>query len=715
MYGSKCKYKHDANASENTQGWRHTKPCKYYQSSKGCSKGASCTFLHEDRDAKKNASFINEPTKLPERKIESVGELAFRKWRYMVPQASGVRSRPLDLKELSEFFKTALHLMSSDEPDIKYKIIISLATEGGLARVAELTAMPLGGLAFEEQVSCFEQIILPFCSLLTHKHAMSSLLLENAVGTVYNFLFGPSGQRAISFFQSLARLLHDMSDHVGLTRDLLLTSLSSVLAVLAEVLDRNQTACINLELHRIIDVFFACIEDSTTEVAKDIKTQPAYRNFQKIQTRIAMGAAMPSWQPALAVHGRTPAAFDIRQDLPGCVAGGGPRHDNDHANICRIKIMPTAEEIASDYPEYVPASDPQTWHRQGIQGLLDRQFRLLREDTVGQLRDSVRLAGERLRDSKTGDLDLSSKSHHGTRMFLYSGVSIADVRFDKLKGLLIYAEFDQPSVVSRMNTRAERLFWWCNSKQLITDSLLCLTDSRGRATFLSVVERGDDIRDNRGQQKQSTPNPADIPASWQTVDDANTLEQEEVRTLSNNRKRAVITLKLVETKDEDISHILGRYRNPEPVNLALVEFPGVLLPSFRPTLRALQSISSRGEVPFSDVIVPAHPQPANQEGNTTPVQPPLYSLRQGFQFDLSDIADGKPMHLSPHDRFDFTSLLRSSKLDESQCRALLSALTNSFALIQGPPGTGKSFVALQTVKVLLRNREQAELGPIICV
>ena len=45
-------------------------------------------------------------------------------------------------------------------------------------------------------------------------------------------------------------------------------------------------------------------------------------------------------------------------------------------------------------------------------------------------------------------------------------------------------------------------------------------------------------------------------------------------------------------------------------------------------------------------------------------------------------------------------------LDKSQYRALRSALTKEFALIQGPPGTGKTFIGLKITKILLQNRRQ---------
>lgn len=45
------------------------------------------------------------------------------------------------------------------------------------------------------------------------------------------------------------------------------------------------------------------------------------------------------------------------------------------------------------------------------------------------------------------------------------------------------------------------------------------------------------------------------------------------------------------------------------------------------------------------------------------------------------------------------------RMDESQRKAFISALTKEFVLIQGPPGTGKTYLGLQIAKALLHNRD----------
>lgn len=72
----------------------------------------------------------------------------------------------------------------------------------------------------------------------------------------------------------------------------------------------------------------------------------------------------------------------------------GGRHDNDHADHRQICIMPTADELLSkDRPFFRTADfidDPKNLSsRYGIH--LDNQFRLLREDMLGEIRDELKI------------------------------------------------------------------------------------------------------------------------------------------------------------------------------------------------------------------------------------------------------------------------------------------------------------------------------------
>ena len=84
-------------------------------------------------------------------------------------------------------------------------------------------------------------------------------------------------------------------------------------------------------------------------------------------------------------------SFNLPSD-PECAPGG--RHDNDFADFRKISIYPTTDEFFStDRPFYRRAdaiSEGSAEHRIAMH--LDNQFRLLREDMLGELREHLQIA-----------------------------------------------------------------------------------------------------------------------------------------------------------------------------------------------------------------------------------------------------------------------------------------------------------------------------------
>ncbi|KAH0538544.1 hypothetical protein FGG08_004877 [Glutinoglossum americanum] len=659
-----------------------------------CTYGTRCKFSHDGpirntlnhSTARRgsNAGLNTTPSRPRGAPSKAVDDSEYRRWRYMIPRAS--HGRPLGADGLSRFFRVAFQMASAGDPSTIQQVITSLSSEGGLLRITELTEIALDDVPVASKLQRFEGVYLPFLRLVTHEDVLSSLVLEGHVGTIYTFLYGNHGRRAIQVFKSLAGVLFDLkfSELAGEIGQVSV-SMCSTLAALAKVIELNQTACVNEGFQEIVETLTNCIGGRDEDTMGDIDMQAAYRSLDKIRARLGLGSLMPlGWEsPAGPRSAKAAPVFELEHGMPGQLSPEGPRHDNDHEDISNIKILPTTKEIHSQRQEYLPVSDPQKLHHTGIGGLLDRHFRLLREDTVGQLRDAVGLVIERLRGSERG-MSRAERREQGARVFIHEGVLLADFKFERKSGLHALVEFDQPQAVKRMKSPKQRAEFWSESKQLQVDSLLRLVDSDGGTIFLSVSERND-------------------------VYEANQSAHTNTHSLWDSCMRAAVTVQPVESEVEELVQRFG-YQNR--VRQVLVEFPGVLLPSFRPTLEALQQMSQHPEVPFSELLAPL-------DGSSYPalgdLPPPAYSLQHGFRFKLSSIVGGANLVLSPRQRFDIQALKLHSSLDDAQCTALVHGLTNSLALIQGPPGTGKSYVGVEMVKVLLANRKEAKLGPIICV
>lgn len=558
-------------------------------------------------------------------------------------------------------------------------------------RIAELAATATENLPVPRKVSCLRDIFLPFCQVVAHDSVLSSLVLEASVGTIYNVIFGINGRRALALFGFYASALQDVKLIDG-EQGLWQASLSPALTVLAKVIDINQTACVIEGFQAIVQSITACIDEPNKGLQRDLDFQAAIRSLERARARLGLGSLIPSRQNKQNNLTNVPVVFELETRLPGQLAQGGPRHDNDHADISDIKILPTTAEISSCAQEYLPVLDLLKLHRPGILGLVDQHFRLVREDNIGPLRDAARSVAKVLSGSEHNQSAIE-RGQQGARVIIYTAVSLQDFAFDKRRGPFITVEFDQPSPVAKAATETGRAHYWLDSKRLQKDSLLCLVDSQGGAIFLSVFDR--DVKYEPQNPAVATEPSANPPVS-----------------LWSHQRRASIKLRTIDYEESDIQQILRQFDIQSSVRQVLVEFPGVLLPSFRPTLQTLQLMSRHQDVPFSDYL--AHPEDGSQL-TSADIQPPAYSLQPGFRFHLKSILNKGTLTLSPGDAFDVEALMQSSTLDSTQSAALVHALTSRLALIQGPPGTGKSYIGIKIVKVLLANRITARLGPIICV
>ncbi|KAK4901411.1 hypothetical protein LTR49_027282 [Elasticomyces elasticus] len=297
------------------------------------------------------------------------------------------------------------------------------------------------------------------------------------------------------------------------------------------------------------------------------------------------------------------------------------------------------QEIRNSRTEYLPSIDPREWHLSGLEGLFDRHFRLLREDTVGQLRDAVKVELELLREPGASVNDRQKRQV--ARTFVYHNIEIADFAFDTSSGMEFVIAFNQPKS--------------CGTNQKLSVYKLWSDDQRAFTVLKPVLQ-------------------------------------------------------------DDTSMFLEQLLGGTDENLSLVEFPGVLLAAFMPTLQAMQSMSEALDVPFGDILAPG--STPNDSGRHTNLVPPTYATELGFSFDLSSITYDEPaLHLTLGTNTEDTieQLTRRSTLDQGQAEAVVRSLSRSLALIQGPPGTGKSYAGVQLIKILLTYKLAVGLGPIVCV
>ena len=683
-YGRRCKFSHDPQGISTKDN--SSQPCPYLGTAKSCFRGKSCRYSHNNTVNKEGTTpQSSQPNTRSRPKTEA--ETGFRKWTFLIPKP-GTRTH---LIETEKFFQLGWNLMNKDNPETKQQIIKKLASEEGLGVIKRLADDMANSSQIRNEVRVFKDKMLPFLRTISHRDVVSSLILETPLDTIYTFFYGPNGHRALQLFTSITSALSIVVwEELSEKEDLAVAAITATLAVLEKIIELNQTAQVVEGFTPIVEKLSNCIPEQVSHAG--------VKSLERVRKRLGLGALMPLYKGHASNQSAHRPVFQMSLDLPGELSELGPRHDNDHADICDIKILPTTEEIQSTRLEYLPSIDPSTHHLPSLAGLLDQQFRLLREDAVGQLRDAVLVEYRRLTEPSK-QRALPQQRNNEIKANVYHKVALLHFEFDRRKGLQIVAEFDQPLALAKKGSK-EREEWWKNSKRLQTDAFVCFISATGRAVFFTVCD------------PTPTPPPKSRKEDEETATDKHaTLKVHHERpSLFRQRERSALILSLVEDSSEDVTWIASHLSNSQKQRQSLIEFPGILLPSFKPTLQALQQMSRTLDLPFSELIAPN----AVVTEDVNP-HPPTYSRRPGFSFNLETLVNGEQLTLVPGQPFQYHTLQKKSTLDDAQQRSIINALGSSLALIQGPPGTGKSYSGIAIIKALLRNRKRANLGPIICV
>eukprot|EP00658_Telonema_sp_P-2_P044169 TRINITY_DN32025_c0_g2_i1.p1 TRINITY_DN32025_c0_g2~~TRINITY_DN32025_c0_g2_i1.p1 ORF type:complete len:383 (+),score=75.17 TRINITY_DN32025_c0_g2_i1:113-1261(+) len=156
-------------------------------------------------------------------------------------------------------------------------------------------------------------------------------------------------------------------------------------------------------------------------------------------------------------------------------AQAGGRHDNDHADFRRIQVMPTIEELMSDEPPYLPDFSP----NEGA--VLDRQFRLLREDFIGPARAELKL----LKENKV------------SRRTLFEDVEVTGIECEEATNkpsVIVRLSLPQGHRTHKMKTRKERKqYWETQGKNMLPhQALVCLVKDGSAMHFALVAKRDPD-------------------------------------------------------------------------------------------------------------------------------------------------------------------------------------------------------------------------------
>ncbi|KAK6530408.1 hypothetical protein TWF694_003763 [Orbilia ellipsospora] len=720
-----CKFSHDETAVAQCKAFQRTRVCKF---------GTKCKFGHFTGDPSSASSkpVVKTPTS-PTGNGDIVVNATpppplnpLQSWR----KICRIRSQ-YSATQMKTFLEGALKLIQeSSEIETVQQVIKELSEKENLQHVQQLLEADLdyngsmGTINFLTHATTFLRII-------TNSEFQGSIVVERFAGTVYNVIHGVQGTRGNRFFE---RLLSRSQTLMGDDPELYTEVLPMIVSALKHTIQLNSNALINEGTKQVAREALSQAKEQGLLLNPEMRT--LHQNFKIINEQLQLGEKIPSLIPEKArgtgmasffssyagwlaggskgvAHASLHPAVQANVRLPGDLSGLGPRHDNDHASIADIRILPTAEEIRSIEPEYLPKMGGDTIHLDRSQRLLDSQFRLLREDNIGCLRESLRQIIENrnnlenLQKHRRKNDGVKRFSSAGVAVLIHQNVIVEEISFSTNQGLKIRITFNQP--ISNTSAR-DRRDWWANEKILDFNTLVCILNQENEAVFFTVSDRWV----TRG----------DIKGDLYRDGKSNKSEVGKILTLAEDPFRACVILSFADAvREKDVKWLYRVASSHDSSKIDLLEFPRTLLASFRPILQGLQKrINKTQAIPFIDWLAPDPSvdfQIDNEGKDKVAVRPPPYASKPGFHFELNSIFTERALESLPlvpgSTDFEIKRLLDRTTLDDGQATSLIKALSREVGLIQGPPGTGKSFVGTKLVKVLLESKFRASLGPIICV
>jgi hypothetical protein len=153
-------------------------------------------------------------------------------------------------------------------------------------------------------------------------------------------------------------------------------------------LGREQRASYNEDLPELIDSLQNVAEivgfDDTSTSFHTISNQ-----ISEIRVIISRANGLLADVEPLNVH--KVSINVVKSTYPRQLVIPGGHHDNDHQDITKIKILPTENEIKSDYLEFLPSTDLEQPYfiDDPVVRHLDLHFRLLRHDIFGELKEAL--------------------------------------------------------------------------------------------------------------------------------------------------------------------------------------------------------------------------------------------------------------------------------------------------------------------------------------
>ncbi|KAF9358252.1 hypothetical protein BGX34_008995 [Mortierella sp. NVP85] len=621
-------------------------------------------------------------------------------------------------------------------------LLTNLSAHKGRERLVEIMSKDMSVDAGDHRsILSFQYVVLPFIGVLTRESVCQSTLTTeagNIYSTVYNHHTKFLEQGVLPCMDQLLnrRSMQDNSrGGLGLANDKTVCHVDSfprallaITRLFYQLVKRIQDSKVKLadSIKRLRELQVKCqTVSSSTEEDRFLNEQVLAREIKRLESIVSdvqdsllepedQDDSQRTSRPSRK-RGTNMVHLAMIYDPPGHLSEKGQRHDNDHADIHNIKILPTQEEITCSRPPFLPSNgiaEARYFLQQGWRRQLDIHFRLYREDMLDSLKKGVQSFLNVLEkiEKKNEDQLLRTKElkkllDDGVSLNVYGNVRFLGIECSKGLGGSVQIAFSQPQNIAGANLKRRNEFWERSRRRLIQGGLVC------------IASRSTTTQRNAGDANTNPP--------FRLI--LGVVTKRDPQIMAKDENFATVHIALADLKHY-LTMLNSQTQRADEEQWFLVESTGGLFESYRPILAALQNCVP-ASLPFGKYIAPTKEESDAMLINQSAVDPPVYARAPGFRFDLSVIMNGQQLRLDATSPVSaeqaITVLQRRSRtaandpnakpLDLTQAKALVETLCREVSLISGPPGTGKTKIGVDLMRVLLHNKQAMNCGPILCI
>lgn len=315
-----------------------------------------------------------------------------------LPLHSAIKVRVKNAYDMQRFIDIAVHHFNNNNN--KTETVQLIGCDDSITRLNHIITTDISLTSTSHHNISFISCIVPMLKLFLEydfRYSTAVIQLKNIYGLLY---------RHTTFLNSLVETVQKYIDRLSCNNNVNNDTMPTAHNVLQIMFELLHCILLNVDAAQADDKLYniytqCCNLYQSNNVNKSHKLDilcrtvrscilPRHHHQQQQHGSISSDVGLSSVNETML------RSYIITDDvLPGDLRTDGPRHNNDHADYRQIAIVPTHQEIMCTIQPYLPTLQNNVYNinknvqYNRIDEYLDVLFRLLREDTIESIKQSI--------------------------------------------------------------------------------------------------------------------------------------------------------------------------------------------------------------------------------------------------------------------------------------------------------------------------------------